>query len=685
VTTAAHQRGQRREATELPVAQVAVDVPLAHLDRPFDYLVPDTLASQAHPGVRVRVRFAGRLVDGVVLARLESSEHTGRLGWLERVVSPEPVVSRELAALCRSVADRYAGTFADVLRLALPPRHGKVEAEPAREPDALPVLDARLGEQGWGRYRHGAALLGAVRQGRGAHAVWQPVPGEDWPSRLAELAAATASAGRGALMVVPDQRDLAAVAQACEQVVGTENVVTLTADVGPAKRYRAWLAVRRGSARIVVGTRAAMFAPLVNPGLLVVWDDGDDLHSEPRAPYPHTREVLVHRAHATGAAVLVAGFVRTVEAALLVESGWAGEVIAERDTVRACVPRVTPVAETEGQLVDDPAARAARLPRVGFDAARGALTRGEPVLVQVPRGGYIPGLACRKCREKARCRHCAGPLGLPRNDRAGDTSLELSGAPRCRWCGITDSAYRCASCGSRALRATTVGSVRTAEEFGRAFPNVLVRASGGGSDVLDSVPAEAALVVATPGAEPRVAGVSGGAGYGAALLLDGWLPLSRPELGAALETLRRWMAAATLVKSWREGGRVIVSADPDLPVVHGLVRWDPAGFAAAELAERASLRFPPTVRMASIEGEPPAIAEMVDVLEAGELGAALDLLGPVDIAPGPEGQDRERVLARVARSEGRRLAAALVAAQAVRSARKASGLVRVRMDPTELA
>ncbi|HZZ50143.1 MAG TPA: primosomal protein N' [Pseudonocardia sp.] len=685
MTTAADRRGQRREATELPVAQVAVDVSLAHLDRPFDYLVPDTLAQDAQPGVRVRVRFAGRLVDGVVLDRLERSEHTGRLGWLERVVSPEPVVSPELAALCRSVAERYAGSFADVLRLALPPRHGKVEAEPPAEPAAPPELEPGLGEQGWGRYRHGVALLDAVRQGRGAHAVWQPVPGEDWPSRLAELASASAAAGRGALLVVPDQRDLAAVAGECRRVAGAENVVTLTADVGPAKRYRAWLAVRRGTARIVVGTRAAMFAPIADPGLLVVWDDGDDLHSEPRAPYPHTREVLVHRAHATGAAVLVAGFVRTAEAALLVESGWAREVVAERDTVRACVPRVTPVAETEGQLVDDPAARAARLPRVGFDAARGALTRGEPVLVQVPRGGYIPGLACRRCRETARCRHCAGPLGLPRNERAGDTSMELSGAPRCRWCGVTDSAYRCASCGSRALRATTVGLMRTAEEFGRAFPGFPVRGSGGGSDVLDSVPAEPALVVATPGAEPKVAGVAGGAGYGAALLLDGWLPLSRPELGATVETLRRWMAASTLVRSWREGGRVIVAADPDLPVVQGLVRWDPAGFAAAELAERSTLRFPPTVRMASLEGEPAALAELVETLESGELGDALELLGPVDIAPGPEGQDRERVLARVPRTEGRRLASALVAAQSVRSARKASGPVRVRMDPTELA
>ena len=64
-------------------------------------------------------------------------------------------------------------------------------------------------------------------------------------------------------------------------------------------------------------------ARLDRPGLLAVWDDGDDLHAEPRAPYPHVRDVLLLRAHAVGAALLVGGFARTAEAQVLVESGWA--------------------------------------------------------------------------------------------------------------------------------------------------------------------------------------------------------------------------------------------------------------------------------------------------------------------------------------------------------------------------
>ena len=120
----------------LPVARVAVDISLAHLDRPFDYLVPARLDAGAVPGCRVRVRFAGQLVDGYLLERTETSEHQGRLARLERVISPEPVLTPEIFDLARAVADRYAGTLADVLRLAIPPRHATAEREaPAgREP-----------------------------------------------------------------------------------------------------------------------------------------------------------------------------------------------------------------------------------------------------------------------------------------------------------------------------------------------------------------------------------------------------------------------------------------------------------------------------------------------------------------------------------------------------------------------
>ncbi|MCO7197282.1 primosome assembly protein PriA, partial [Pseudonocardia sp. McavD-2-B] len=228
-----------------------------------------------------------------------------------------------------------------------------------------------------------------------------------------------------------------------------------------------------------------------------------------------------------------------------------------------------------------------------------------------------------------------------------------------------------------------------------AFPGVTVRTSGGGAEVLDTVPPGPALVVATPGAEPVVDG--GGAGYGAALLLDGWAMLARPDLRVAEETLRRWFAAAAGVVPHTDGGRVVVVAEASVPTVQALVRWDPAGHAAAELAERAEVGFPPAIRMASVEGPPAAVAEICDaVLGTGRVDPSppegVELLGPVEIDPpdrpgaghGTADEVRERALLRVPRRAGRDLARALHDAQALRTARKAPETVRVRLDPDEI-
>src|SRR5690606_37862744 len=126
----------------------------------------------------------GKLVDGYLVERAATTDHTGRLAYLERVVSRERVLPPTLLSMCRAVARRYGGTLADVLRLAIPPRHARVEAEPPQAPAAPP---AEPPGDGWGRYPRGPAFVSAVREGRAAHAVWQALPGEDWPRRLAEL------------------------------------------------------------------------------------------------------------------------------------------------------------------------------------------------------------------------------------------------------------------------------------------------------------------------------------------------------------------------------------------------------------------------------------------------------------------------------------------------------------------
>jgi primosomal protein N' (replication factor Y) len=847
------KKGAKQPAETLPVARVAVDMPLPHLDRPFDYLVPVTLDAAAVPGCRVRVRFAGQLVDGFLLDRVEKSDHEGRLAYLERVTSPEPVLTPEIAALAREIADRYAGTLADVLRLAIPPRHARVEAEdteagestdgvvppvgvdegqaappPSAEgepqgragtdaadgagtsaaPDAgvsaegeprgrgtqtvasaggehavavegveagagggtphseehraahpagpgtegergrpdgaggatapgpsavqepprlvpsperpmaageerpesagrdtsgdrpdgaggatapgpsvvqeaprlvpsperpMPVDEGRPEAGGtpagrdasrtpagvepgpWTAYPAGPSFLDAVEAGRGPRAVWNALPGADWTPAVARAAKATLAGGRGVLIVVADGRDVARVDAALTRELGEGRHVALTAELGPAERYRRWLAVRRGRVRTVVGTRAAIFAPVRDLGLVVLWDDGDDVHAEQHAPYPHAREVLALRAHRAGAGALIGGFTRTTDTTQLLAAGWAHPLVPDRERLRASMPYIRPSGD-DADLARDEAARSARLPHLAFRTARQGLEHG-PVLVQVPRRGYVPALACSRCRGPARCTECEGPLSL-RSSHA---------APYCRWCGRIAGAWACPECGGRQVRAVVVGARRTAEELGRAFPGVPIRTSGR-DGVLDGVTGEPALVVATPGAEPVAEG-----GYAAALLLDGWVLLGRADLRAGEETLRRWMNAAALV---RPRGPVIVLADGALTPVQALIRWDPVTYAERELAERRDLGFPPAVRMASLTGAPQSVRELVD---AAGLPQDAEVLGPVEV-----GEGQERALVRVERARGVALSRLLKAAQAARSTRRTADVVRIRVDPLEL-
>lgn len=653
---AAAPRAARVPATLDPVARLMVDVPLAHLDRPFDYVVPDSLDAAVAPGSRVRVRFAGRLVDAYVLERRAVSDHDGTLAFIERAVGSEPVLTAQTTALFRAVADRWAGNFADVVRLGVPSRHAAAEASP-REPAARPQPPARTGFE---RYRSGPAFLSALAAGRAARAVWSALPGESWPQRLAEAVHVALAAGRGSIVLVPDARDLIRLDLALTANLGGGQHVALSADLGPAERYRRWLAVRRGDVRAVIGVRAAAYAPVADLGLLAIWDDGDDLYDEPRAPYAHARDVLVLRCALTGAALLVAGHARTAEAQLLLDSGWAHEVVAQRSVLRTAAPRVEATGE-DAELARDPAAAAARLPSLAWRSTRDALAAGHPVLVQVPRRGYVPSLACVRDRTPARCPVCSGPLAA-----ASGQAIAT-----CRWCGRPAGDWTCPACGGRRLRAVVVGAGRTAEELGRAFPGVAVRTSAG-DRVLASVGSAAALVIATPGAEPLAEG-----GYGAALLLDGWALLSRPDLRAGEETLRRWMNAAALVRS---DGLVVVGADASIPAVQALVRWDPAGFAGRELAERVELGFPPAARMAALTGPRAAVDEM---LAAAQLPAGAEVIGPVPV--GRTGDvDAERMLVRVPRALGAELATALKLAAGARSARKATDPVKLVLDPQEL-
>ena len=120
------------------------------------------------------------------------------------------------------------------------------------------------------------------------------------------------------------------------------------------------------------------------------------------------------------------------------------------------------------------------------------------------------------------------------------------------------------------------------------------------------------------------------------LLLDTWALLTRADLRAAEETMRRWLSAAALARPGPAGGRVVVVADGSLAPVQALLRWDPGWFAARELAERRELGFPPAARMASVTGRP---RRWPSCSPRPACPTDAELLGPV-----PAADDQERML-----------------------------------------
>lgn len=669
----------RQPAPSLPVARVLPLLGLAHLDRGFDYLIDSEQDQHAQPGVRVRIRFAGRLVDAIVLSRHANSPHEGQLKWLERVISDDVVYPDHVAKLVDALCQRYAGVRSDLIRAAIPARHAGAEAADTETPWGELGTAQEPDLSDWAVYEHGTSFVDAVLAGHLARAAWQMLPGRSWQRALAALAVKVAMDDGGVLIVVPDQRDVDALEAALKEWVSAKQITTLTAGLGPQARYRRYLSILHGQSRIVIGTRSAAFAPVHNLRLAVLLHDHDENLSDPRAPYVHAREVLTTRSTLEGAALILGGLIRTAEVQLLVETGWAHDLVAAREVLRRYMPRIRGIGESDFELERDPLAASARIPRIAYEVVRDTLADQRPVLIQVPRRGYVPTLACGTCRTPARCRACNGPLGLPKGD------AERAGVVACNWCGRPETSFSCHECGSHKLRAVVLGVERTAEELGRAFPQVRIVNSGGGK-VVDHVPHEAVLVVATPGAEPEVTDGY----YGAAVCLDTWALLGRADLRATEDALAKWTAVAAKVAPLQDGGQVIIVADTRLPAVQHIIRWDMVAAAKTELYQRKDVRFPPTVHMAVIDGP---LQTLDDFIANLDLPPSSEVLGPVDLPAGvslPGEYDEQklgpaqRYLVRTPLGPRNALGASLRAGLVARSAGKDSVPLRVQVDPIRI-
>ncbi|MCM6760882.1 primosomal protein N' [Rathayibacter sp. ZW T2_19] len=591
------------------VARVLLDSPLPQLDRLLDYAVPAPLTEQVRPGVRVRVplRTGGRIADAFVVEVGEGSEHAGALSELEELVSPVVVLTPEVWALARRVADRAAGGASDVLRLAVPRRHVRVEkSHLAAERPVVPVPVASAPVAGYADGAFDALALGGRLAVGAVPAPVQLSTGTwigGWALTLAELARNAVVAGGDAILAVPDYRDQEQLELALADLLPAELVVRLDARQKGAERYAAFLRCLGPGPRVIVGNRSVLYAPSASPGLIALWDDGDPLFAEPLAPYAHARDVALVRQEQSGAGLVLLGHTRTVEVERLVEIGFAAEV----EPRPARRPHVVPTAQ---QSAADEHDAAARIPSSAWRQARIGLDSG-PVLVQVARPGYAPVVACARCRTVARCNRCQGPL-----------AVHSAGArPSCGWCGLIAAEWSCSVCEATSLRLVTLGAGRTAEELGRAFPGAKVVVADGQRPVL-TLSDEPALVVATRGAEPRADG-----GYHAVLLLDGERMLARESLRVADDALRTWSNAAALAKP----GAPVLLVGVGGRIATALATWRQAEYLRAELLERRALRFPPAVRLATVSGDAHAVEEALEALDESDRH---EVLGPVGLEDG---------------------------------------------------
>ncbi|MFC8683054.1 primosomal protein N' [Microbacterium ureisolvens] len=651
------------------VARVLLDSPLPQLDRLFDYEIPAELAGDARPGVRVRVplRSAGRVVDGLLVEVGEPDASDRPLSQLEAVVAPVQVLTPELYALARRAADRAAGSAGDILRLAIPKRMVRAEKSWLAS-EAPPRPDVEAAATAWADEVLAAypGLEAALEGGERVALDAPPTPARlddgtpvgAWAILLAAAAVRVLADGRSAIIAVPDHRDRAQLEAALQSRIPADALVRDDAKQSGPTRYAAFLRTLSAAPCVVIGNRSAVYAPVSGLGLVALWDDGDPLLGEPLSPGVHARDAALLRQELHGGALVFAGHTRTTDVERLVAVGWVRDLPA----ARRVTPRVVLSATREGE------SRSARVPSSAFAAAREALTHG-PVLVQVARPGYAPVLVCAKCRHPARCAHCGGPLHAARQ----------GAVPTCSWCGRAAHAWACSECSSTLLRMASSGSERTADELGRAFPGTRVIIADGDHPVAQ-VDDKPALVVATRGAEPPAVG-----GYRAVILLDGDRMLMADDLRIGESCLRWWSNAAALAAPGAPVHLVGVGGE----VARAMATWTQAAYARAELADRAPLRMPPTVRVASVDGPRRAVDLALAELRRAvpELDAEA-VLGPI------ARDDAVRALVRFEYGLGARVTESLrasVVSQAMKGRRPAKGrtpgpanTLKVRVDVPDL-
>jgi primosomal protein N' (replication factor Y) (superfamily II helicase) len=578
----AHRRG-RRAAQGGGSARIAgqrvcrVQPDLPAVARAFDYLVPDDAADVVRVGTIVRVPLHGRRVRGWVVADgVEPEAAPSDLRPLAKVVSAGP--PPEVVELCRWAAWRFAGPLSLLLRSASPPN--VVPPSNDREPEAA-VFPPVTAPEGLDEVTARAQALLA------------------WPPTVAyqDVVRALLAQEGSTIVVVPDAGRMPALVEELRRT-GRETIV-VRGDTPDAQRTDSWDQARAGAC-VVVGGRAAVFAPVPDLAAVVVLDEGDEALKEERTPAWHARELALERARRARARCRLVSPAPTLEA----EAASGPSVRPGRVFERNGWPRVDVV-----DLRQEPPGRGLFSDALTA-AIRATVERGARAVCVLNRRGRAQLLVCRGCGRIAQCEACGAAVS------------EADAGVVCRRCGAARPRV-CLYCHGTRFWARRPGVTRVRGEMAALFPRVTVAEVDATTADLPPDP----VLVGTEAVLHRTIAAAAGVELVAFLEFDQELLAARYR--AAEQALWLLVRAARVVGGRRGAGRVLVqSRVPDHDVIEAAQTADPTIVADAERARRRILAFPPFGGLAEVSGTPDAVEVACAAVRAAR---ALRILGPVSV------------------------------------------------------
>jgi len=606
-------------AERLPVARIRVDTGVFHLDQLYDYVVPEKLSELISAGFRVQLPFGNRETEGIVVERVSNPERAGTLKPITKVLSPHCVATPSTLALIDKAAEFYCCNPWDLVRSAIPPRVASVDKELSTSQ---------------------APTQSKTRSNVRTFQSFQPFLASD--RQVPEIIQDFIKSG-SVLIVAPDEKDVDRLISGLS--LEYENVLRLSSSSTREERYRNFLLAMRLETSIVVGTRSAIFTPVNNLAAIIIYKESSPDHFDLRSPGWNSSTIARMRSEIEGVGLVFTGFTPSIRVAYEIDRR---SIKFNTQRTQVNVQAFTP---SEGTL----------LPGRVYSEIKKALKKG-PVLFVAPRKGYGNALLCAHCRNVALCK-CGGRLSV--------ASKEV--APTCVHCGTGFPAWRCTFCDRDKQYLAGRGIERAAEEIARAFPGFPVVISAG-EVIKESVEAKPALVLATPGAQPYVAG-----GYAAVVVLDAIRFFSHTDLNGQERARELLFETASLVN---RNGQVLLVLDDSHPIVAALSRWNIAPLLKRELAERAELMLPPSVMSAVLVMEQSAAAAIVSglrkALQDDRLPSSTRIFGPTIL---PKGQ--AKIVIHVSHEQSLDLGAVLHELQRRRSISK-KDLLTLRIDPYSL-